>query len=90
MVYGDKTKPFWLQSIWVMIGYLLLALEEQGLASLTYTPPANKEFNELFNVPQNYILQTILPVGKKGCEQKKQERLGLNDVVYCEAWKGKC
>ena len=51
MVFGKTKEPYWVQSVWLAIGYLLLALEEKGLASLTYTPPKVKWANKLLNVP---------------------------------------
>jgi len=46
-MFGRKTASYFVQSIWLSIGYLILALEERGLASLTYTPSKVRWINEL-------------------------------------------
>jgi len=33
-----STMPYWLESTWISIAYMILAIEEKGLSSLTYTP----------------------------------------------------
>ena len=38
VVAGESDKPHWLESTWVSIAYMILAAENEGLASLTYTP----------------------------------------------------
>jgi len=85
MVFGKTREPYWVQSVWLAIGYLLLVLEEEGLASLTYTPPKVKWANELLGVPEEYMLQTIIPLGKSK-ETRAKERLGLDSIVYCNKW----
>ena len=87
-VFSDKTAPYHIQSTWIAVGYLLLALEEKKLASLTYTPSKVKWANSMFEVPSNYILQVIIPVGKTGDPQyKKQSRRSLKEILFLE--KGK-
>ena len=91
LVFGRTRDPYWLQSVWLAIGYMLLALEERGLASLTYTPPKIRWANRLLNVPDEYVLQTIVVVGKPAKEIKREkERLNLHDVVFCENWGNPC
>jgi len=81
MVFGKIGEPYWVQSVWLAIGYMLLALEEKGLASLTYTPSKVEWANELLGVPKEYVLQAIIPVGKA------KERLRLEDTVHCNRWR---
>ena len=86
MVFGKIGEPYWVQSVWLAIGYMLLALEEKGLASLTYTPSKVEWANELLGVPKEYALQAIIPVGKAKETPKAKERLRLEDTVYCNRW----
>ncbi|WP_175059367.1 nitroreductase family protein [Thermococcus sp. 2319x1] len=81
LVFTDVRAPFAVQSTWLAIGYLLLALEEEGLGTVTYTPPNPKEIEELVNAPKHYKLQTILPIGYPNDEKPKYERKKLGDVV---------
>ena len=81
-VFSDKTAPYHIQSTWIAVGYILLALEEKKLASLTYTPSKIKWANSMFNIPQNYILQVIIPVGKlRDPNYKKQPRHSLETIL---------
>jgi nitroreductase len=81
LVFGHTKNPYWLQSTWIAVGYLLLALEELGLGTVTYTPPNPKPIEELLNAPKDYRLQTILPVGYPADPKPKYERRKLEEVV---------
>jgi hypothetical protein len=39
--------------VWISIGYVILKIEEEGLASLTYTPPEMSFLNEMLNVSKS-------------------------------------
>ncbi|ACS90115.1 MULTISPECIES: nitroreductase family protein [Thermococcus] len=84
LVFTDVRAPFAVQATWLAIGYLLLALEEEGLGTVTYTPPNPREIEELVNAPKHYKLQTILPVGYPNDEKPKYERKALEDVISFE------
>lgn len=88
VVFGRKTAPYFVQSVWLSIGYLLLALEERGLASLTYTPPRVSWVNELLKVPKEYVLQAIIPVGKPLDKNSIKRRLDLSEILFFNKWKG--
>jgi len=81
LVFARAEAPFWLQSTWLAIGYVLLALEERGLSTVTYTPPDPKAIGELVGAPGGYKLQTILPVGLPADPKPKYQRKGLEEVV---------
>ncbi|MBP1912399.1 nitroreductase family protein [Thermococcus stetteri] len=81
LVFGHIKAPYWLQSTWIAVGYLLLALEELGLGTVTYTPPNPRPIEELLNAPKDYKLQTILPVGYPADPKPKYERRELEEVV---------
>lgn len=91
LVFGRKTAPYWVQSVWLSIGYMILALEEKGLASLTYTPSKTDWANEVLGVPKDYVLVAIIPVGKALQVVKAiKSRLPLNQVTYCGEWGRGC
>lgn len=81
LVFGYTKAPYWLQSTWIAVGYLLLALEELGLGSVTYTPPNPKSIEEFIKAPNGYKLQTILPVGYPADQKPKYGRRKLKEVV---------
>ncbi|WP_042698070.1 nitroreductase family protein [Thermococcus sp. PK] len=89
LVFADVRAPFAVQSTWLAVGYLLLALEEEGLGTVTYTPPNPKEIEELVNTPKYYKLQTILPIGYPDDEKPKYERKALKEVISFEKFEEK-
>lgn len=66
VVVGDTDKPYWLASAWVSIAYIILAAEEEGLATLTYTPGKMGFLRELLNLAENHQPVAIIPVGYAG------------------------
>ncbi len=81
-VLSDARQPYSKESIWISIGWLLLALEEKGLSSLTYTPSNPWEVRDALGAPKYYRLETIIPVGKEKGFKPKERRLGIQDTVY--------
>ncbi|NJE08632.1 nitroreductase family protein [Thermococcus sp. M39] len=81
LVFGYTKAPYWLQSTWIAVGYFLLALEELGLGTVTYTPPNPRAVEKLLNAPKDYKLQVILPVGYPADPKPKYERKKLEEVV---------
>ncbi|MCD6551913.1 nitroreductase family protein [Thermotoga sp.] len=63
LVFSEKNAPYSRESVWIAVGYLLLALEERKLGSVPYTPPNLRELEELVNASENLRLEVILPVG---------------------------
>ncbi len=89
LVFGKTDEPYWVESVWISIGYMLLAAEELGYSTLTYTPPEIKWANELLRVPENYALQAIIPVGRPAEPLKPKERYRLEEVLHLEEWGGR-
>jgi nitroreductase len=74
------------ESIWTSIGYILLALEEQGYSTVPYTPSnTSYPFAEL-EAPKSYRLEAILPVGLSDDDSMKMDRISLNNLVYFNKW----
>ncbi|PLV58715.1 nitroreductase family protein [Thermotoga sp. KOL6] len=63
LVFSQKGAPYSRESVWLAIGYLLLALEEKKLGSVPYTPPNLSEVAKLVNAPESLKLEVILPIG---------------------------
>jgi len=86
LVFSEKRKPYSRESVWLAIGYILLALEEQGLGTVTYTPSSTKKALEDMGMAKGFRLEAILPVGVSADERVKEPRLGLDKVTYLNTW----
>ncbi len=80
-VFSHKKSPYSRESVWIAIGYLILAIEERGLASLTYTPPNRSEVAKLLNCPEDYRLEALIPVGYANEDKVKEPRKILDEIV---------
>ncbi len=63
VVAGYTKAPYWLESTWVSIAYILLSIESRNLGTLTYTPPDTFFLNKLLSIPEDYQTVAILPIG---------------------------
>lgn len=63
VVAGETDMPYWLESTWIAIGYLILAAEREGLASLTYTPAETDFFHPLLNLHDRHRVTAVIPIG---------------------------
>ena len=86
LVFGKRNEPYWVESVWIAIGYMLLAVEELGYSTLTYTPSKTNWANDLLNIPRDYELQAILPVGKPRKLNGPRPRLSLEELCYLDEW----
>ncbi len=73
-VFGFKKAPYYKESLWLAVGWFLLALEERGLATVTYTPSRKHAVGELLSVPLEWDLQVILPIGYPAEDETIAER----------------
>jgi len=63
VVAGDTRAPYWLESTWISIAYILLQAENQKLGTLTYTPSDTTFLNKLLNIPNHYSVVVVVPIG---------------------------
>lgn len=63
IVAGETDKPYWLESTWVSITYVVLAVEYEGLGTLTYTPAETGFLKGMLSLPENIEPVVVLPVG---------------------------
>ena len=63
VIAGNTTMPYWLESTWISVAYILLAAEAEGLSTLTYTPGQMSFLNLLLGLPEVYAPVVILPIG---------------------------
>ena len=63
IVAGETDKPYWLESTWISITYVILAAEYEGFASLTYTPSRFDFIKDLLKLPKGLEPVSIIPIG---------------------------
>ncbi len=63
VVAGFAKAPYWLESTWISIAYILLSAESRNLGTLTYTPSETAFLKKLLNIPDDYHPVAILPLG---------------------------
>jgi len=63
VVASSSKAPYWLQSTWISIAYILLSAESQNLGTLTYTPSPTLFLRKLLDIPEDYSPVAILPIG---------------------------
>ncbi len=84
--FSKKASPFARESFWLAIGYLLLALEEKGLSSVTYTPTDFVEVARFVGAPENLRLEVILPVGYSQDGKKKWKRKSIEEILTYDSF----
>jgi len=84
VVASDIEAPYWLESTWISIAYILLEAENQKLGTLTYTPSDTTFLNRLLNIPDRYSPVAIIPVGYPAEKPttKARPRKGLKQIVH--------
>lgn len=77
------TMPYWLESTWISIAYVILTAEEKGLSSLTYTPGETGFLNSLLDIPKDHSVVAILPLGfSNEKELSKPKRRDITQIVF--------
>lgn len=63
VVFSDNRFPYSVESTWISIGFALLAVTQEGLGTLTYTPADPSFLSNLLSTPEHLVPQAILPIG---------------------------
>jgi len=84
VVAGLTKAPYWLESTWISIAYILLSAQSQNLGTLTYTPPETVFLKKLLNIPDDYHSVAILPIGNPAERPSREARARkpLEQMVY--------
>ncbi len=80
-IFCDPTQPFYKESLWISTGWMLLAAEELGLATLTYKPDNMEFIKNILNVPGEYRPELIMPIGYAAETEREKERKDMIEVV---------
>jgi len=86
VVLADTTSPNFRPSVWLSIGYMVLALEAAGISSVTYTPSDGKRVESVLDIPDRFQLESILPVGYSDDPKIKGLRKAFTEVTYMNRW----
>ncbi len=63
VVSGYTKAPYWLESTWLSIAYILLQAASQGFGTLTYTPSDIHFLKKMLKIPKDYEPLVIIPIG---------------------------
>jgi nitroreductase len=74
------------ESVWVAVGFILLALEELGLNSLTYTPSNTEYPLAKLNAQEGFKLEAIIPIGYSADDTPKAPKMRLDEVAFLNRW----
>ena len=80
-IFGNPDQPFHKESLWLATGWMILASEELGLATLTYTPTELGFLTELLSVDEPYSPELIIPIGYPAKTEPLQPRKEIHEVV---------
>ena len=85
-VFSDQAMPYATESTWLATGYAMLALEERSLSTLTYTPSYPENVRASFDAPEEYKLETILPIGYSADTKPKEPRRPFQSSLHMNRW----
>jgi nitroreductase len=85
-VFSSQQMPYATESTWLAIGYIILALEEKSLSTLTYTPSYPENVRSVFKAPDECKLEAILPIGYSADPKPKEPRRPFQSSVYRNLW----
>ena len=85
-VLMDTSAKYARESVWVAVAHILLALEERGLSTMTYTPSDTGPPLAELDAPQGFKLEAILPVGYSEDETPKEPKKPLDEVAFLNHW----
>ncbi|WP_455392399.1 nitroreductase family protein [[Eubacterium] cellulosolvens] len=80
-VYANPKQPYYKESIWLATGWMLLAAEELGLATVTYTPSEMGFLDKLLTIEKPYVPELIIPIGYPASTEPLQPRKDIYEVV---------
>ncbi|MCL4112012.1 UNVERIFIED_CONTAM: hypothetical protein GTU68_038828 [Idotea baltica] len=83
-VEGNKTKNYYVnESVGLAAGFLLMAIHNAGLCSLTHTPSPMNFLSKVLNRPSNEKPFLLIPVGYpvENCEVPELGRKDLNEMA---------
>ncbi len=77
-----------LASVWCCIENILLAMAAEGLFGATYVPQDTEHLKEILNIPNEYEISAIIPIGYPAEKVKalKQKKINLEEKLHINRW----
>jgi nitroreductase len=86
LVFSEMGAPYHRESVWLATGYVLLALQERGLETLTYTPSDARRVAESVGAPAGFSLEAVLPIGYSQDGEMKETRRKVGEMTFLNHW----
>lgn len=83
-ISNEKSKNYYVkESVGIAVGFLILAIRNAGLVTLTHTPSPMNFLREILNRPKNERAYVLLPVGYPAEDAKVPDlkRKELNQII---------
>lgn len=84
--YGERGEKYSIQNGSAAIMSMLLAIHAEGLASCWVGAFEDEAVRRLLGVPDNVLVQGVLPVGYPDEKVPVPQRKTLEDVMFIESW----
>lgn len=89
-IYGERAMRYATLQAGVSIGNFMAALTEQGLVTKWVRHYYEKQIQELFELPNNILIEGIFPIGKESHIKTPTEIFTtLENFLYFDTWKNK-
>jgi nitroreductase len=77
-----------LASVWCCIENILLAMADEGLFGVTYVPQDTEHLKEILNIPNEYEISAIIPIGYPAEKVKvlKPKKINLEGKLHINRW----
>jgi nitroreductase len=73
-------------SVWACIENILLAMAREGIYGVTYIPNETASLKKVLNIPEDYEIATIIPIGYPKQYLIKQKLVSLPEKIHVNTW----
>lgn len=73
-------------SVWACIENILLAMAREGLYGVTYIPYETTSLKKVLNIPEDYEVATMIPIGYPKDYLIKQKTVSLQEKIHYNTW----
>ena len=73
-------------SVWTCIENILLAMTAEGLYGVTYIPSETSSLKKILDVPQDYEVAAVIPIGYPTDYFVKQKTTALKEKIHYNRW----
>jgi nitroreductase len=87
--YGERARVYARQQAGAAIENFLLKIEEAGLAACWVGAFHEPEVKRIFRIPDDIVVEAILPVGFAGEKSKQKPKPELSGMIYWDRWENK-